>query len=306
MEEHRVARWRLSGHGDAPMIRVAALMARGLGTRMRRLHNDTNAPSHRTVTLDAAQYAAADSGLKSMIPVGGNSATGKAPRPFLDFILSGLADVGITTVVLVLAPPPEQDSIREYYRTTAPPTRLRVRFAEQDKPTGTATAVLAAAHVIGDEPFLVLNADNYYPETALRALTLMTTAGTIAFDRDTLVRDSNIDPERVGAFAALQISNNGQLTGIVEKPGACRDLADDAARWVGMNCWTVSPALVSVCQRVPLSIRGEYELPEAVALAIDEGMYVHAEAMCASVLDLSQRSDIQAVAERLATIEPRP
>lgn len=273
---------------------------------MRRVNEQVNTPSQDARALDAAQRAAADRGLKAMIPVGGNRATGKAPRPFLDYILSGLADVGITDVVLVLAPSPEQDSIREYFDTTAPPARVRVRVAEQVDPLGTANAVVAAARVIGNAPFLVLNADNYYPEDALRALTTMTSAGTIAFDRDTLVRESNIDAERVGAFAALQVTSTGQLTGIIEKPGTRTDRGSDSTRWVGMNCWTVSPALVDVCERVPLSARGEYELPEAVALAVHEGMYVQAHPMYASVLDLSQRSDIHSVAERLTAIEPRP
>ena len=54
------------------MIRKAVILARGLGTRMRKA--DTGA------ALDSAQQAAADSGLKAMIPVG---------RPFLDYVLSG-------------------------------------------------------------------------------------------------------------------------------------------------------------------------------------------------------------------------
>lgn len=285
------------------MIRTAALMARGLGTRMRRgSEPDSRAP----LALDAQQSAAADSGLKGMIPVGGNSATGKAPRPFLDYILSSLADVGITTVVLVLAPPPEHDSVREYYQTIAPPSRVRVQFAEQAQPLGTANAVMAAAQIIGDEPFIVLNADNYYPPDALRALTRMTTAGTIAFDRETLVTDSNIDRARIGAFAALRVADNGQLLGIIEKPGERTDMGADGARWVGMNCWTITPPVVDACGRVPRSVRGEYELPEAVELAIHEGVYVHAERIAAAVLDLSQRTDIQAVAERLSHIAPNP
>lgn len=285
------------------MIYTAALMARGLGTRMRRVAEPGALTSG---ALDVHQAAAANSGLKGMIPVGGNRETGKAPRPFLDYILSSLADVGITTVVIVLAPPPEHDSVREYYQTTAPPSRLRVRFAEQEHPIGTANAVLAAALEIGSEPFIVLNADNYYPHEALRALSRMTTAGTIAFDRETLIAESNIDRARISAFAALRVSENGQLLSIMEKPGEHADVGPDGARWVGMNCWAVTPPVVDACRRVPRSVRGEYELPEAVELAIREGVYVHAERMSASVLDLTQRTDIQAVAERLARIEPQP
>jgi len=275
------------------MIKTAAILARGLGTRMRR--------DDAAAQVSSSQAAAADSGVKGMIPIGG---PGSDSRPFLDYVISGLADAGMTHVVLVLGP--EHESVREYYRTESPPTRVRVRFAEQAEPIGTANAVLAAADVIGDESFLVLNADNYYPVEAFRMLAAEASAGTIAFDRDALVRDGNIDAERVRSFAVLDVTPAGFLAGIIEKPGDSLDLASPSARWVGMNVWAITRSLVSACRRVPKSARGEYELPEAVGLAIAEGVMIRAIPMSAPVLDLSRRADIAAVVSRLAQIEPRP
>jgi glucose-1-phosphate thymidylyltransferase len=238
-----------------------------------------------------------------MIPIGGAS-SGRAARPFLDFLLSALADVGVTDVVLVLGP--EHEQVREYYTREAPPQRVRVRFALQAEPLGTANAVVAAAASIGEDTFLVLNADNYYPREALENLVQGDRAATIAFDREALVRGGNIDPERVRAFAVLTVAEDGRLERIVEKPGDSLDLASDAARWVGMNCWAITPALVDACRRVPRSARGEFELPEAVGLALREGVAVHAARVALPVLDLSQRADIAAVAESLALVEVRP
>ena len=166
--------------------------------------------------------------------------------------------------------------------------------------------MIAAAEVIGDEPFVVLNADNYYPADALRRLVSRDSAATVAFDREALVRDGNIDRERVRAFAVLDVSEQDTLRGIIEKPGETLDVDAPRARWVGMNCWVVTAAIVDACRRVPQSVRGEYELPEAVALALREGTVVRAERVALPVLDLSQRADIPAVVERLAAVEPRP
>jgi glucose-1-phosphate thymidylyltransferase len=270
-----------------PAIRTAAIMARGLGTRMRR--------PDEAASLDAGQSAAADTGIKGMIPI---------RRPFLEYLLSALADAGLTEVVLVIGP--EHDAVRRYFTVEAPPRRVRVRFAIQQEPRGTADAVLAAAAEIGDAPFLVLNADNYYPVAAYAALAAEATPGTIAFDRDALVADGAIDPERVRAFAVLSVSPEGMLSGIVEKPGALLDLTSPEARWVGMNLWAVTPAIVEACRRVPRSARGEQELPEAVGLAVREGVPVRAIPMAATVLDLSQRADIAGVTARLASVEPHP
>ena len=63
--------------------------------------------------------------------------------------------------------------------------------------------------------------------------------------------------------------------------------------------------IVDACARVPKSARGEYELPEAVGLALREGVPVRAVRMAASVLDLSRRSDIAHVVRSLALVEPR-
>ncbi len=269
------------------MIRTAVIMARGLGTRMRR--------ADASATLDASQAAAAESGVKGMIPI---------RRPFLEYVISALADAGITDVVLVIGP--EHDAIRQHFVHDAPPVRTRVRFAVQEAPIGTANAVTSAADVIGDEPFLVLNADNYYPVDAFRQLAAEDTAGVVAFARDALVSEGNIDAERVRSFAVLAVGDDGYLEGIIEKPGDAIDLTSDAARWVGMNLWAVTPAVVSACRHVPKSSRGEFELPEAVAMAVREGVPVRVVRVAAPVLDLSRRSDIASVVDRLSAIDPRP
>jgi glucose-1-phosphate thymidylyltransferase len=207
-------------------------------------------------------------------------------------------------VVLVIGP--HHDAIRQHFTIDAPPRRVRVRFAVQPDPIGTANAVTTAAAVIGAAPFLVLNADNYYPVAAFRALAAEDGAGTVAFDREALVREGNIDAERVRAFAVLDVTDDDHLAGIIEKPGEALALDSPAARWVGMNLWAVTPALVDACRRVSKSSRGEYELPEAVGLALREGVTIRVVRMAASVLDLSRRSDIASVVERLGSVEPHP
>src|SRR5687767_1881722 len=101
------------------MIHTAAILARGLGTRMRR--------EDAAARISAGQDAAADSGVKGMIPI---------KRPFLEYVMSALADAGISEVVLVIGP--EHDTIRNHFTTDVTLQRLRVRFAIQAEPIGTA------------------------------------------------------------------------------------------------------------------------------------------------------------------------
>lgn len=240
------------------------------------------------VVLEAAQAARADQGMKAMIPIG---------RPFLDHTISALADAGVTEVVLVIGP--DHAVVREYFTTVAPPARVRIRFAVQTQPLGTANAVLAAADVVGHDTFLVLNGDNWYPPSAVRELARTDTAGVVAFDRDALLADGAIEAERLRQFAMLDVAPGDRLRGIVEKPDEAIDPRAESTRWVSMNLWALSPELVDACRRVPLSRRGEYELPEAVALALTEGTPVRVVYSHAAVLDLSHRRDIVRVSERL-------
>jgi len=56
---------------------------------------------------------------------------------------------------------------------------------------------------------------------------------------------------------------------------------------------------------VPRSVRGEFELPQAVQLAITGGLALRAVRARGGVLDLSGRADVAEVGRRLARVEVR-
>jgi NDP-sugar pyrophosphorylase family protein len=233
--------------------------------------------------LESTQAAAADAGLKAMIPFG---------RPFLDYVLHTLAEAGVNEAALVLGP--EHEEVRDYYRRLAM-TRIRIRFVEQARPLGTADAVSSARHWAGGSPFLVLNADNLYPVDVLRALVLGTHPALPGFERDSL----NLPPERLGAFALLERAPDGSLRRIQEKPGADAVMAAGPQALISMNLWRFDQRIFDACADVPLSARGERELPQAVGLAVSRGIAFQVFPARGPVLDLSRREDIPRVAEAL-------
>ena len=260
----------------------AVVLARGLGTRMRQ--QDGGA------ALTRAQQHAADAGLKALMPINGH--------PFVAYVLDAIADAGIRDVALVVAP--EHDLVRQYLQAD-PPRRLRVTCVVQPEPRGTADAVLAIRDWVGADPFLVMNADNLYPTAALRDLAALHEPGFPAFDADDLVATSNIPEERIRAFAITDVDADGYLTAIVEKPSLPHD-----GRKISMNLWRFDARIFDACADVPRSTRGEFELPEAVALAVARGMRIKAVAARGPVLDLSRRADAADVARRLAGVTPCP
>ena len=274
--------------GRMPIIATrAVVLARGLGKRMR--------AADPAAVLDPAQAAAADEGMKAMIPIGA------AGHPFLDYVLSGLADAGFTQAYVVIGP--EHEAIRERYGTYGPvrPARIRVVCAVQQKATGTAEAILAAEPLVAGAPFVVLNGDNYYPLEVLRQLREMPVPALPAFSARALVA-GGIPVERIAEYATLDIAEDGHLRAIREKPEGGSGIESGVR--VSMNPWLLDKEIFRAVREVPLSRRNERELPEAVQWAIGrQGITYHTFPTNARVLDLSRRADVAAMSAALAGVE---
>ncbi|WP_304502234.1 nucleotidyltransferase family protein [Brachybacterium sp. FME24] len=268
-----------------PAVHRAVILARGLGTRMRRTDDSAQ--------LDDKQAAVAASGVKALIDVG---------RPFLDYVISVLADVGVTEVCLVIGP--EHDVLREYAAATSG-GRVTVTTAVQAQPHGTADAVAAAREFAGDQRVIILNSDNYYPREALAALAAAPGSALVGFDRDALVAGSNIPAERLRSFALVSADEHGHLRDIVEKPDEETLAAYGDEAPISMNAWLFTPAIFDACARIEPSVRGEFEIIDAVRLLIADGQSVTVVPSAVGVLDMSSRGDVAAVQEALAGIEVR-
>jgi glucose-1-phosphate thymidylyltransferase len=237
--------------------------------------------------LDESQARVADTGLKAMIPIG---------RPFLDYVLSALADAGFTSACIVIGP--EHGQVREHYTRGVKAQRIRIEFAEQVKALGTADAVLSAEHYANGDSFIVLNSDNYYPHKALTALQSLNEPGLIGFEWAALVDQGNVSPDRVRRFGMLDIDDHGYLLRILPA-GADIGLSGRPV-YASMNCWRFDPNIFDFCREVRVSPRGELELPRAVQLGIDQRQAkFRVVTLSQPVLDMSSRGDIAKVEERL-------
>ncbi|MHA6507622.1 nucleotidyltransferase family protein [Tessaracoccus sp. Y1736] len=269
----------------------AVILARGLGTRMRRAAD---------VDLDEDQRRAAELGLKAMMPVGlGDTSQGGLPaRPFLDHVISELADAGLTDICLVIGP--EHNLVRDYY-AALDLSRVRISFAVQVEALGTADAVRAARGFAGGDRFVMVNADNFYPAEAVRALLRAPGTATVGFDAAAMVSRSNIPADRIAAFAILDTDAEGHLVDLIEKPSA-----DVVARFgpnarISMNCFLFGASIFNACDAITPSARGEYEIVDAVRWLIAAGEPVTVVPVAEGVLDMSGRTDVPLVAAALAS-----
>ncbi len=268
-------------------IEKVVILARGLGKRMRK--------TEEGATLEAGQEAVAATGVKAMLPFG---------RPFLDYVLSALADAGFRRVCLVVGP--EHGVMREYYTRTAPPRRVGVEFAVQAEPLGTADALLSAQEFIAQDEFVVMNSDNYYPVGALTTLCKMGEPGAVLFEREGLLK-GNVPAERIREYAVVTVDSDGYLADIIEKPDDASLRAAGENPLISMNVWRLSPAFFLACEQVEISSRGERELPQAIRLAVRSlGLRLKVVRSREPVLDLSRRADVTSVADWLRGIQANP
>ena len=271
------------------------ILAAGSGSRMRKRNAVFPPPIPPKGAVAPDVTAAADRGLKALVPVG---------RPFLDYVLHAVAEAGFRRVCLVIGR--RGGAIRERYASTR---RLEVACAVQDEPRGTADALLSAEsfvaeNVVESGDFAVLNGDNYYPPEALRRLRALDGPGLVGFDRGRMLArgETNVTHERMAAFAVVE-ATDGELRGLVEKPDAATYAALPEPVCVSFNCWRLPPSIFAACGAIAPSPRGELELTDAVVHAVERGERFRLAVSDAPVLDLTGRDDIAPVRELLATVE---
>jgi dTDP-glucose pyrophosphorylase len=265
----------------------AVILARGLGTRMRK--------QDESAELSHEQQAVASTGVKALIPI---------DRPFLDYVLTALADAGFRRICLVIGP--EHGELRRYYGEALQYNRLEVSFAIQQEPLGTADAVAAAEAFCGEDPFLMVNSDNFYPVESLRAMRELDGPGLPLYTRDGMLSGSNIAADRLLKFAVVETDGDGFMRHIIEKPDASVVDALPEPVGVSMNCWRFDARIFAACRAIEPSPRGELEVTDAVQHAIDAlGVRFTAVTFAAAVLDLSSREDVAGVSARLAGMEVR-
>jgi dTDP-glucose pyrophosphorylase len=151
---------------------------------------------------------------------------------------------------------------------------------------------------------VVVNGDNLYPSEALSRLRQLPKAGLLGFHQSTLVREGNIPPGRINAYALIE-ARDGRLTRIVEKPTPAEAARFGADPLVSMNAWLLPPGIFPASRSIAPSSRGELELQSAVGYLVERGERFQVVATDEGVLDLSNPDDIPAVEARLAGVEVR-
>ena len=244
-------------------------------------------------------------GLKQIDPVGSRG------EAILDYSLYDAHEAGFETAVIII-----KDAIRRDFMDTVGarlkhcPMEIRYAFQELDKlpegyavpetrakPWGTCHAVLCAAEAIGDAPFAVINADDYYGKSGFREIYEYLSA---AEDREFYdycmvgyLLGNTVTENGSVARGVCQVSKEGRLEAVVERTRIEKQadgirFTEDGASWtdlpadtvVSMNLWGFTPSFLRESKArfcgfldkalAENPVKAEFYLPMTVSQLLEE------------------------------------
>ena len=244
-------------------------------------------------------------GLKQIDPVGSQG------EAILDYSLFDAREAGFETAVIIIKKAIEKDFMETVgARLKKCPMEIRYAFqeldkelpegfqvpAERTKPWGTSHAVLCAKNEIGDAPFVVLNADDYYGKSAFKVAydaLMEAQEGSNYFMVGYQLGNTVTDNGSV-ARGVCQTNAEGYLTAVVERTRIEKyeggiHFTEDGENWedlafdtpVSMNMWGYTTEfLKEVEARFPKFLeeevsknpaKAEFFLPMTVGALLKEG-----------------------------------
>ena len=243
-------------------------------------------------------------GLKQIDPVGSHG------EAILDYSLFDAHEAGFETAVIIIKEMIKKDFMDTVgKRLENSPMEIRYAYqelekipegctipAERTKPWGTSHAVLCAKEVIGDAPFAVVNADDYYGKEAYREIyKFLSTAKNGEYCMVGYQLGKTVTENGSVARGVCEVDEKGYLTQVVERTkiekyeGGIHFTTDDGATWtdvgadvpVSMNMWGFTPDFLDAVQAdfprffredVPANpAKAEMFLPMSVTRMLDAG-----------------------------------
>lgn len=158
--------------------------------------------------------------------------------------------------------------LRDMVRNIVPPG-VSCIFVRQPEPLGLGHAVLCAAPAVGDNPFVVLLADDLMQGDILPTAALV---AAYAKKPQTVLSVSEVAPEEVSKYGILRPGHTDDdgliaVSGIVEKPAA--DAAPSNLASFGRYVFT--PDVFDVLRGLKPGAGGEIQLADAIDLMAQQG-----------------------------------
>ncbi len=211
---------------------------------------------------------------KALIKVGG--------EPISERIVDQLIESGVRKIIFIVGY--LGDEIRSYY-TENKPSDMEYVFVWQKDLDGTAGALKLARQDVLDEDFVVVFGDSFFASGSIESVLNHNSENAFGVV-------SVKDPERYGVAV---VNKDGHVLEIEEKP-----IKPKSDLVVG-GIYKFSKEIWQHIQRLTLSTRGEYELPDAIKSMINQGITIHAIQL-PYMIDVGTVEELRKLNERVPRI----
>jgi NDP-sugar pyrophosphorylase family protein len=200
---------------------------------------------------------------KPMLPVEG--------KPLLEHVLDHLAEAGIRECALITGY--HREMIERHFAAYP----MRLEFIHQEVLNGTAGAAKLARPFVDGDPFLLTYADIWSEPADYRRVMEPDAEATLAV--------KYVDDPFQGAAVYVK---EGFIENIIEKPPK----GTSTTHWNSAGIYTFRPSIFEEIEKVKLSPRGEYEIPDAVQAMIKGGRKLRAVEIKGAWRDIGRPEDL--------------
>lgn len=148
------------------------------------------------------------------------------------------------------------------------PAGIHFSYVRQNQPLGLGHAILCAEHVVGNEPFAVLLADDLIDDTKVPCLSAMTEH--FQSTGQSILAVQRVPLENVSQYGVVCVKDRQEdyalIEGIVEKPSEAEAPSNLAA--VGRYVFT--PSIFNALKKVKPDSRNEIQLTDGIAMLLSE------------------------------------
>jgi len=179
-------------------------------------------------------------------------------KPIIEHVINKYIQLGIKRFAIVISS--ADDAIRDYFNRNT--INADLKFAYQNEALGSGHALSKAEDLVKSNSFFVAACDNIvsfaFLEDMLRKFQTVNTQAVLSLQHETIE----------GLFARSNVSLDGsRVMSIIEKPMKDEIMSDIMC----LPIYLCRKSIFSYINRLTKSKRGEYELPQAFQMMIDEG-----------------------------------
>jgi len=187
---------------------------------------------------------------KPMIPIGG--------KPILEHLLLALRECGVYEVLVVIG---YLGKLIRSQLKDGLDLGMRLRYIQQEKPLGTADALVASRSFIGEDDFLLIYGDLFISPEAVKPLL------DPEYAHENVIAVVKVDNGKDYGVVCL---NRDRVERITEKPAK----KQAGNLWVNAGIYRMNKSIFAGLRQLPYSPRGELELTDAINLLVNSGQEV--------------------------------